>query len=354
MPYNPFHVSTDQQGSRSSKLISVRRSTIFDVPLQALEWGAPDQHHHTYRKRARSDNVSQYQTSKKSGADNYKPQQSSEQPHIKEKVRIVEKKVEPVTIMGVAPLVDDRVRYVVEFILSHVDSPNVEVEAKLGILNEREQGVRAVDLVPVLCETPIRSESNKDTRFQSDIGGEMFRRLNTRLNRRIEETEAFEHGRVHYLRTHECDVFWPGRIRETKERRLAEDGTEIYETIRVQSKHRLGDLNVLCPANVADVRYSASAEEDCSVPVNARSDMRRLKDRISYKYEYVSVDITCVETTKMLEPDNSTTTFEVEVEIDRSACLYEEVMKYRQRDETSKLFDIATSMVNTVRLLLDT
>lgn len=354
MPYNPFHVSTDQQNSRNTKLISIRRPPIFDIPLHALEWGVPDHHHHTHRKRARLDNSSQHQTSKRSDTDTCKSQQSNEQPHGKEEVRVIEKVAEPITIMGVVPLVDDRVRYVVEFILTYVDSPNVEVEAKLGVLNEREQDVRAVDLVPVLCETPIRPESNKDTRFQSDIGHEMFRRLNTRLNRRIEETAGLEQGRIQYLRTRECDVFWPGRVRETKERRVSEDGTETYETIRVQSKHRLGDLNVLCPGKVADVRYSANAEEDCSVPPNTKVDMRRLKDRISYKYEYLSVDITCVETTKMSEPDHSTTTFEVEVEIDRSACLYEEVKKYRERDETSKLFDIAASMVNTVRLLLET
>lgn len=351
MPYNPFHVSTDQQNSRDTKLISVRRPAIFDIPLQALEWGVSDHHHHTHRKRARPDSTSQHQASK---PDTYKSQQNNEQPHVKEVVRVVEKVVEPITIMGVVPLVDDRVRYVVEFILSHVDSPNIEVEAKLGVLNEREKDVRAVDLVPVLCETPIRPESNKDTRFQSDIGHEMFRRLNTRLNRRIEETAGLEQGRIEYRRTHECDVFWPGRVRETRERRVSEDGTETYETIRVQSKHRLGDLNVLCPGKIADVRYSANSEEDCSLPASTKSDMRRLKDRISYKYEYLSVDITCVETTKASDPDHGTTTFEVEVEIDSSACLYEEVIKFRERDETSKLFDIAASMVNTVRLLLET
>lgn len=350
MPYDPFHLATDQDDaseSSSKKLVSVRRPPICDVKLIPLEWNANDS---APRKRSRTDGVTNSHRS--SMRKERKITDDATDGNAKEVVKVVEKVVnaEPVTIMGVAPLVDDRVRYVVNFILEHVNAPYVEVEAKLGTLIEKVQNVRAVDLVPVLCETPIRSESNKDTRFESDVGGEIFSKLNSRLNRRVEETAVQGQGSIRYLRTREMDVFWPGKIRETRELRKAADGTDMYETVRVQSKTRLGDLNVLCPGRTVDIRYSASAERDSTVPQNASPVLQRTKDRISYKFDYLSVDITCVEANTRA---NVTTTFEVEVEIDSSADLYNEVQKFRRNDETSKLFEIAASMVNTARLLLE-
>lgn len=361
MPYDPFHVpepQEDEEAAQAFKLISVRKPTICNVPLAKLEWSSGEGSH---RKRSRQEHQSQQKPNQAvDGPENRNTQTqnstdiSSVGQSRETSVRIVEKfiPIEPKTIMGVAPLVDDRVRYVVNFILEHVDSPDVEIEAKLGALIEKSNEVRAIELVPVLCETPIRYESNKDTRFQSDVGGEVFARLNARLNQRVEATAELKTGRVHHLRTREMDVYWPGRIRETKVRKTAPDGTEYYKTIRVQSKKRLGDLNVLCPNKIADIRYSASREEDCSIPPDAAPQMQRIKDRISYKYEYLSIDITCVEMQEQIRNEPSVT-FEVEVEIDQATDLFGEVLKYRHQDETSKLFDIAGSLVNTVRLLLE-
>eukprot|EP00177_Eucheuma_denticulatum_P002022 GFKZ01003617.1.p1 GENE.GFKZ01003617.1~~GFKZ01003617.1.p1 ORF type:complete len:416 (-),score=55.67 GFKZ01003617.1:1808-2899(-) len=361
MPYDPFYVASDEKAvPPDTKLISIRRPKIGTAELRPLEWGTAEGQFHRKRNKPEPNLQNQAQRDNR-GATNQsiqkkEPQQIQQpQTEVKEVVRIVEKYIEPVTIMGVAPLVDDRIRYVVEFMLSYVNSPNVEVEAKLGVLNERAQEVRAVDVVPVLCETPIRPESNKDTRFQSDVGGDMFHFLNTRLNQRFEETTNQEHGRIQYRRTRELDIMWPGKIRETKVLRVAKDGTQTYETIRVQSKRRLGDLNVLCPGKIADVRYSASAEEDCTVPPNAVPELKRLKDRISYQYEHLSVDITHVSTERPSNPEQPPqATYEVEVEVAPSAGLYGEVVKYRNRDESCKIFEIATSMVNTVRLLMET
>lgn len=339
--YDPFYIGQDgDPEAQKKKLVSLRRPPIFDAKLYPMQWDASggdalsrkrSRDHHSHREGGSQTNNTK-----------------------REVVRVVEKvvNVEPSTIMGVAPLVDDRVRYVVNFILEHVTSPHVEIEAKLGTLIEKEQNLRAVELVPVLCETPIIPESNKDTRFQSNVGGEVFTSLNARLNKRVEETTNQETGQIRYLRTKEMDVFWPGKIRETRERRRGPDGTEEYHTVRTQQKTRLGDLNVLCPGRIADIRYSASEEKDCAVPENASPVMQRIKDRISYKYEYLSVDMTRVEM-QGANSEGSTTTLEVEVEIDTQTDLYGEVIKFRQGDETSKLFDIAASMVNTVRLLLE-
>ena len=356
MKYDPFSKDEYRNEEVTNRLVSIRKPAIFDVQLQPLDWGnanqskrqRPDPSSTTSHQGMRSRRVDQPQTTTEVSQDG---QTNSEKVR---DVKIVEKPVhlEQLTIMGVPPLVDDRVRYVVNFILQHVNSSNVEVEAKLGILVEKAQNLRAVHLVPVLCETPIAQTSNQETRFQSDVGESIFRKLNEKLNRRVEETANQEDGKVQYLRTREMDVYWPGRVRETKERRKNSQGQEVYETIRIQSKHRLGDLNVLCPGRAADIRYSASLESDCSIPQNTSPQLQRVKDRISYKFECLSIDITCVEM-QNAGSNEAQRSYEVEVEIDSTTNLYGEVQKYHKGDESSKIFEIATLFVNTVRLLLE-
>lgn len=339
MPYNPFATPATATAT-PHKLLDPRRPALFDVALAPLEWSGGEA-----RKRPREE----------ANGDVRVAHAEKAEPVFKEQVVRVERvvQVEPMTLMGVAPLADDRVRYVVNFILQHVTSPSVEVEAKLGLLMEKHQDTRAVNVVPVLCETPIKPESNSDTRFSSDVGEQIFRTLNAELNKRVEATAELSTRRVQYLRTREMDLYWPGRVRESKERRTDAMGNEVFETVRVQTKRRLGDLNILCPGSIVDVRYSASLEQESNVPQgSAPPQMQRMKDRISYKYEYLSIDITAVEMQETHNPE-SVTTYEVEVEIDSSAHLYDEVCKYRTGDASSKLFDIAESLVNTVRLLVE-
>lgn len=304
-----------------------------------------------------------------SGGDSTSKSKSGERERVVERVveKVVERVVEKViavpeeqnTILGVPPLVDDRVRVLVNFILQHVTEPGIEIEAKLGILIEKYKQVRAVDLVPVVCETPLRPEQASDTRFESAVHHTFFAHLNSELNHRVDATGIGDDPKtkVMYLRTKEIDFFWPGKVRET--RKCVRDpvtGSETYKRIRVQRKTRLGDLNFMCPFNLLDVRYSASKEDsDVSLPMNNAPDPRRqrAKERISYKFESLSVDITAVETTDPEAGLFGTPTHEIEVEVDESADLYGEVQKYRAGDPESQLFRIASSLVNTVRLLME-
>lgn len=369
MTYDPFleHENTDEDVQ--NKLLSVRKPPILDVQLAKLEWVTNDSRkrprleHSQVSKRIddRNDTTASHHPTNDTTSDPHNNASSSHTEHAndvsnnfstqrpREIVRIVEKPViiEPTTIMGTSPLVDDRVRQLVQFILQHVNSPNVEIEAKLGLLTEKDQPSRVIHLVPVMCETPINAESNNLVRFTSNVGEELFRKINERLNARVEETSTQSEGCVNYVRTRELDVYYPQRIRQTKQR-IGDRGE--YKVMKTQMKTRLGDLNVLCPGRICDIRYSASREEDYNTP-NCNPEMQREKDRISYKYEYVSVDITTVE--MVTRSGGIERTHEVEVEIDESTNLFEEVTKYRQEDESSKLFDIATSLVQTVRILLE-
>jgi polynucleotide 5'-triphosphatase len=291
--------------------------------------------------------------------------QAAQPPRVVERIveRVVEKFVpiaagERLTILGLPPLADDRVRNLVNFILQHVTSPGVEIEAKLGVLIEKNQNVRACELLPVLCETPIRSEvAVVDTRFESAVHQIFFAHLNVELNRRVDSTSTLEDetAKVEYIRAHEVDFFWPGSVRETRRIIQNEAGQEVYQRVRVQRKTRLGDLNFVCPLSDVDVRYSASLEADAPAPSQNAPDpaKRRVKDRISYKFDSLSVDITRVELHDPAQNMHGQTSHEIEVEIDATANLYAEVEKYRVGDPSSKVFQHATSLVNTVRLLME-
>lgn len=382
MSYDPFLSEPQAKGHLRNTLISFRRAPILGMHLSHLEWHSTES-----RKRPRPepthssaqpdqsgtanarDNVPSLPADRNNQRSQPQPAQSSQQasnhqpsnshaPSSSQKpleiLRVVEKPVivEPSTIMGAPPIVDDRVRQLVHFILRHVTDANIEIEAKLGVLIEKDQDVRVISLVPVMCETPIREESNGDVRFVSDVGENMFKNVNERLNTRVRETNGQTEGRITYERKRETDVYYPGRVRQTRHQVNRSQNRDEYKVVRTQRKSRLGDLNVLCPGGVCDIRYSASREENCEVTQNTRQEYQREKDRISYKFEYVSVDITTVES--VTNPGSvGERTHEVEVEIDSSTNLFEEARKYRDGDESSKLFDIATNVVHTVRVLLE-
>lgn len=418
--YDPFLSPNESSDRVANKLLSVRKTPFFQQRLTHLEWhstelrkrprndfiptaapvhshgqpnlrGHPSNNHDTKSNKAgapdsHNKNISNIINKNSNNKNNNSNDNNGQNPnhsghnHMNptpskpgENVRVIEKTVvyEPSTIMGNPPLVDDRVRHLVQFILQHVKEGNIEIEAKLGSLIEKDQSVRVIHLVPVICETPIRPESNSDVRFESDVGDKLFGKINERLNGRVEETSNrpkqtklinpnlpshINGGTVSYVRTQEADVYYPNRIRQTRRPSAASAAMNpqrpVYDqVVRTQRKTRLGDLNVLCPGSICDIRYSASREEDCEVPPTASPEMQREKYRLSYKYEYVSVDITTVE---MVRGGKLKTTHEVEVEVDSAAVnLFEEVTKYLQGDESSKLFDVATSLVQTVRVLLE-
>lgn len=340
MPYDPFAPADHPRGARERKLTRKRWPSIFDSELRSLEWKSDA------RKRPRTESDATGGESARASAIKSESNVDSQAEHRSDSAP--SSHAEPTTIMGTPALADDRVRSVVNFMLQNVNAPNIEVEAKLGLLIEKIQECRAVDLVPVTCETPLAPRSNADTRFASEVGAYVFQHLNETLNARYVATvNAPPNARVRYVRTKELDVYWPGRIRETR----VLSGNEVYKTVRVMNKTRLSDLNVLCPGSSLDVRYSASREATCELPQSGAPQSQRSKDRISYRFEHISVDITAA--TRSNETSQPVTTHEVEVEVADAAALYAETVKYREGDASSKVFEIAASLVNTVRHLLE-
>lgn len=371
MTYDPFASEDDPRTSR--KLTHARRPRLFSKRLHALEWNpagissssAPDGRSNRKRPRpSQNERPALANGSTRDAADGNEHASrqrraaarpaSSSSPHVPPvQPPVPTAPPTPLTILGEPPLVDDRVRSVAHFMLTHVKNGDVEIEAKLGMVMEKADGGRnrASNMMPLSCETLLGPHANGAVRFVSDVDPGVFSHINELLCRRCELDPH-----VSYNRTCDLDTYWLDSVSNRKVRethRYNQHTGQFDILVGIMTKNRESDLNVLCPLAPLDIRYSASTERKmAALPKTVANThaSKRQKDRISFKYEFVQVDLTCV---KMEENGGHKETREIEVEIADSNALFEHVTRYNNADTTNKVFDIAASLVNTVRALLE-
>ncbi|OSD07614.1 mRNA capping enzyme [Trametes coccinea BRFM310] len=204
------------------------------------------------------------------------------------------------SILGVEPI-DEFIREVADFI--HFQICNrplelgglVEVEAKIGLLRERETGQRLQ--LPVLVET-ILAPNAIDLRFESNMLAKQHRHFNTLLNNlRTTPSPAHPSSTLKYQHLHLIDNFYSvegGGGRGEKVRVTRDEKTgEVRECVR---KIRLADLNIFCPKRHADWRISVNLEIPVPPPLGSPTHTRK-KDRMSYSHEEFVIDLTQVTST---------------------------------------------------------
>lgn len=383
MTYDPF--ATDDTPHTSRRLTHARKPRLFSKRLHALEWNpagnttssAGDVRSNRKRPRpaerpanGNNNNSNMHDVNAADGSEHGRATNHSSRrpsPPPSQSAAAVSVSARPpstpnvpppasavsLTILGEPPLVDDRVRSVAQFMLAHVKSGDVEIEAKLGTVMEKADGGRnrASNTLPLSCETLLGAHANSAVRFVSDVGPGVFQHLNKLLCTRCERDPN-----VSYDRTCNLDTYWQDTASRTKIRethRYNANTGQFDNPIGIMTKIREGDLNVLCPLAPLDTRYSASTERRLNgLPptVSNTHVSKRQKDRISFKYDYVQVDLTCVTSEEKGEQKE---TREIEVEIADSQALFDHVTRYHNADTSSKIFDIAASLVNTVRALLE-
>ncbi|KAJ2727018.1 mRNA-capping enzyme subunit beta [Coemansia sp. Benny D115] len=219
---------------------------------------------------------------------------------------------------------EDIVRVVADFIYTHMkDRTNLEIEGKLGRLVDRKTKQRIA--LPVLSETVLADD--KDLRFESDMTLQQHAMFNKILNQRVDETRRPEHrgSRVEYRHTKEIDHFY--RVDGTRVR--VTTNKESGEIISVITKNRIADLNIYSPRTKLDIRISINEELTMAKPdmETNKAILERHKDRLSYKQDLWSIDLTQVISPEQEKgPANpyalgppkttpATTTHELEVEV---------------------------------------
>ncbi|KAF9109621.1 mRNA-capping enzyme subunit beta [Mortierella sp. AM989] len=167
-------------------------------------------------------------------------------------------------------VMDDVVHTVGDFLLQYCNLPNVEIEAKLGVILDYNTGQRLE--LPVKNEVVLSQNSGLRYRFVSDMT----------LERQIQ-----------YRHTYEVDQFFPGpggkgKVRVTKDQKT----NKVIENGIVR-KDRIANLDVLSPRNAFDFRVSVNAEVPVPAP-SGTAQFERNKDRLSYRLNNLKIDLTQV------------------------------------------------------------
>ncbi|KAI0662329.1 mRNA capping enzyme [Cubamyces menziesii] len=202
------------------------------------------------------------------------------------------------SILGVEPM-DEFIREIADFIHFQISSrPQdlngiVEVEAKIGVLRERETGQRLQ--LPVLVET-ILTPNSIDLRFESNMSPKQHQHYNKLLNNlKTATSSAHPASTLAYQHLHLIDNFYApesGRGEKIRVTRNEKTG-EVLATVR---KIRLADLNIYSPKRAADWRISVNLEVPVPPPLGSPTHSRK-KDRMSYSHEEFVIDLTQVTAT---------------------------------------------------------
>ncbi|KAF9125691.1 mRNA-capping enzyme subunit beta [Mortierella sp. 14UC] len=161
---------------------------------------------------------------------------------------------------------DDVVQTIAEFLYEHCHHPNVEIEAKIGILMDRNTGKRIE--MPVKNEVVLMPQARAGWyTFSSDMTV------------------------VVYKHTYEKDQFY--NIQGHKTRVTRDQKTnEILGTVR---KDRIADLDIFSPRRPFDYRVSVNVEVPVPYPGDdAQPQRERQKDRVSYRLNNLKIDLTQV------------------------------------------------------------
>lgn len=267
----------------------------------------------------------------------------------RENIKYIETPIYP-SIMGGPPLVDDRIRYLVHFLLKNICSPIYEFEARLGYVIQERSGKRAINLLPITCETPLLPFANNDTFFDPDIPEVMFQKLKGTLNDRVTESREQTEGKVLNQRGKKIHLLYPKHITEQWNEEQGPDGKMKSNLVKVERRRMLDEMNILCPGRFSDIKYLASRTENDRSSQNERPLKRQEKEYVSYKYRYVTADLIKFNTHDFTT-STSASSFAIDIRMRSPHELFHEVMKYRNKDSTSQLFGMVESFVSTIRLL---
>ncbi|CAG8555277.1 30307_t:CDS:2 [Racocetra persica] len=233
------------------------------------------------------------------------------------------------SIFGFQPT-SDITKVVGDFLYNHVGRENVEIEAKLGILVDKNLQTRLN--LPVISETVINPRDDGWFSFKS--------------NMTIGDP-------VEYRHIYETDKFYTGtgsgKIRVTVDQRTNKviDGGIVKKT-------NVAHLNIYSPCTHLDYRISVNVEKPMEMP-NGQHVFERNKNRLSYSHQLFKIDLTQVKGPEKQRLSDGTLpspdlTHELEVEFLNPRILLEEKLKI-EKQQSNRYLDIIEVFLNNIRVL---
>ncbi|KAJ1678978.1 mRNA-capping enzyme subunit beta, partial [Spiromyces aspiralis] len=259
------------------------------------------------------------------------------------------------SIFGLKPSYD-MVRLIADFIAKYMTSPNLEIEAKLGRLVDKDTKQRILD--PTLSFANLWVDSALTSVVIAPEQSWLRFESNMTLGKRI----AYKH-------TREVDCYYKHdgiKVRVTTD----QDTSQVLASI---TKEKIADLNIYSPRTPFDFRISVNEEKPgkpCTflhqlaftIPEETSPLLERQKDRISYKHDIFSFDLTQVTvpaekprvnpyaTGPPQPPPEPKLVHELEIEIMNSSAVFEERTRYVS-GQPNQLFEVAQVFLNNIKVL---
>ncbi|KAL1682256.1 CYTH-like domain-containing protein [Schizophyllum commune] len=264
-----------------------------------------------------------------------------------------------VSILGVEPM-DEFILEIADFIhhtimtrpSDHdlgVTGSKIEVEAKIGVIKERGSDMRL--RLPVLVET-VLDPGALAVHFESNMSVDQHRHYNQQLNKlhALSNEPGHPSSPVGYAHHYLVDSFY-GNDRDSKIRVTRDEKADnrVVECVR---KIKLANLEIHSPKWPVDWRVTVSLECPVPLPDEPATHTRR-KDRLSYKHEEFSIDLTQVLAT---EAGNKQYIHELELEILRPELIMSLAAKRGDPNasevERSGFNELIRVFVNNARILV--
>eukprot|EP00033_Pygsuia_biforma_P001392 GCRY01001574.1.p1 GENE.GCRY01001574.1~~GCRY01001574.1.p1 ORF type:complete len:377 (+),score=67.69 GCRY01001574.1:116-1246(+) len=249
-------------------------------------------------------------------------------------------------ILGVQHYIEDTTRAVGNFLLKHLQKPNVEIEVRFG--NIRNNNSQTRQMLNVLGETPLAPDSFH-THFFAALPEVLFKHYYQVLNHQYTVLNAAHPNSVQYSHFVENDVFYNNRIRVSYD----QEGNELRRIV----KHRLESLDVHSPTTSLDFRISAMTEDPIpETTVLGEAVQERVKDRRAYGLPPWSFELTKVTTYTLTNGQRAgqadAVTYELEMEVQDMALLKHEAALHTAHHPSSRFTDFVRTMLLNVRSLL--
>ena len=205
-------------------------------------------------------------------------------------------------------------------------SEHIEIEAKLGrLLTYKEPNPEDIDIIHnnggghggdeqkgeeirIYDKIGLKSLAWIDLHktggyFESTVTEEVFRHLNGTFNkwyancnsipqRRIPALQKIPFPKLKYKRNRTVDKIYQQNGDKSSSVRVTIDMKDPNHIKEVIEKKKKSSMNICYPKSKWDIRISASIENVVPKPQNQIVSSLRCKDRISYQYDYFSIDIT--------------------------------------------------------------
>ncbi|KAK8165249.1 CYTH-like domain-containing protein [Phyllosticta citrichinensis] len=240
----------------------------------------------------------------------------------------------------------------------------LEVEGKLGILVSKETNDRVS--YPIASQAVLAIPPERLS-FRSFMSEQQHKFLNDFLNKSLADSHKSNRPKMRYEHLREKDTFYHAEdadlaaLPPSVQPYIYAKGHHRKPRVRITRDHvthkmkarilkcRVADLDIHSPREPFDCRISVNIELEIPEEVSlleAKDEVARLKDRLSYKHQHTQIDLTQVKK----DDGIGEKVHELEVEIDTGALIHQGLLTMNNSPEAC-YEEVVKTFLSNIRLL---